>query len=96
MNPELKKGLTIGLIIYSLGFLSTAVVHLLFGWSNPNVLPASIIPIVVTLFVSALRVVICGYHLVTSKSETAKGELIIHGCAGFAIVAIISMMRAKV
>ncbi len=95
MNRELKKGLTLGLIIYSLGILATTVVHLIFGWSNPHTLPPAIVPVVVTLFVAALRVVISGFNLVTRKSEAAKGELIVHACAGFLIVVIISMMRMK-
>ena len=95
MNTEFKKGLTIGLITYSLGLLATAVVHFIFGWSYPHGLPPSVIPILVTLIVAAIRVIICGINLVTRKSESAKGELIVHAIAAFFIVLIISMMRIK-
>lgn len=95
MKSEFKKGLAIGLMIYSLGIISTAITHLIFGWSYPHGLPPSVVPILLTLLISAYRIVVCGINLVTKKSETAKGELMVHACAAFLIVLIISMMRIK-
>ena len=93
MSSALKRGIFTGLAIYGLGAVLTVIFHLIFGWEYPHAPPASVIPVLATFVIGAIRLFITAHAVFMQNSSLAKGELVIHVFVALLLVLLIQWMK---
>jgi hypothetical protein len=93
MNPEFKKGITTGLIIYGAGTLLTVILHLIYGWDSPHSPPTSFFSVFLTLAIGAIRLLITAFKALIHGTEESKGELMVHVGVGVLVVLFVVWME---
>src|SRR5687768_9564745 len=79
MNPDYKKGLKTGLIVYGIGIALTILTHMVFGWDYPHAPPTSFIIVVALLILGAIRFVKNASNIYFDREkERSKGEILVH------------------
>jgi hypothetical protein len=79
MNPDFKRGLKTGFIVYLIGIPTVIITHAVLGIDNGHAPPASFVVALALIILSIIRSVKSAFNIFSKKEkQRSRGELSIH------------------